>query len=166
LLRRVELLGLLVVHNRTDDQRALLRGQRLVRERLDRAVDLDRRREIGRDEQVRAVALDHLAQKVLRESYCLIAFHCSPSDRLLGGVRQKFSLTVALKRASSFVMRPFVISSCRFWSSVCMPCAWPVWIAEYICATLPSRIRLRIAGVPIMISCAAMRPPPVRFSSV
>ena len=47
-----------------------------------------------------------------------------------------------------------------------MPCAWPVWIAEYICAILPSRIRLRMAGVPIMISCAAMRPPPTFFSSV
>ena len=32
---------------------------------------------------------------------------------------------------------------------------------EYICAILPSRIRLRMAGVPIMISCAATRPPPV-----
>ena len=38
-----------------------------------------------------------------------------------------------------------------------MPAAWPVWIDEYICAILPSRIRLRIAGVPIMISCAAIR---------
>ena len=38
--------------------------------------------------------------------------------------------------------------------------AWPVWIAEYICAILSSRIRLRIAGVPIMISCAATRPVP------
>ena len=38
--------------------------------------------------------------------------------------------------------------------------AAPVWIAEYICATLFSRIRLRIAGVPIMISCAATRPVP------
>ena len=39
-----------------------------------------------------------------------------------------------------------------------MPNCWPVWIAEYICATLLSRIRLRMAGVPIMISCAATRP--------
>ena len=36
----------------------------------------------------------------------------------------------------------------------------PVWIAEYICATLASRIRFRMAGVPIMISCAATRPEP------
>ena len=48
-----------------------------------------------------------------------------------------------------------------------MPMAWPVWIAEYICATLFSRIRLRIAGVPIMISCAATRPvPSLDLSSV
>ena len=37
---------------------------------------------------------------------------------------------------------------------------------RYICAILPSRIRLRIAGVPIMISCAATRPPPFFFISV
>ena len=41
-----------------------------------------------------------------------------------------------------------------------MPIAWPVCIAEYICGTLASRIRLRIAGVQIMISCAATRPVP------
>ena len=37
---------------------------------------------------------------------------------------------------------------------------------EYICAILPSRMRLRIAGVPIMISWAAIRPPPFFFISV
>ena len=48
-----------------------------------------------------------------------------------------------------------------------MPTDCDVWIDEYICATLPSRIRLRIAGVPIMISCAAIRPcPSLVFSSV
>ena len=47
-----------------------------------------------------------------------------------------------------------------------MPWPWPVWIDEYIWAILFSRIRFRIAGVAIMISCAAMRPPPSRFSSV
>ena len=41
-----------------------------------------------------------------------------------------------------------------------MPSWRPVWIAEYICAILFSRIRLRIAGVPTMISCAATRPVP------
>ena len=30
-----------------------------------------------------------------------------------------------------------------------MPSFWPVWMEEYICAILFSRIRLRIAGVPI-----------------
>ncbi len=39
-------------------------------------------------------------------------------------------------------------------------------MAEYICATLSSRIKLRIAGVPIIISCAATRPPPIFFNSV
>lgn len=49
---------------------------------------------------------------------------------------------------------------------VCIPSLRPVWIAEYICATLSSRIRLRIAGVPTMISQAATRPPPFFFTSV
>ena len=31
-----------------------------------------------------------------------------------------------------------------------MPKPWPVWIAEYICATFASRIRLRIAGVCVL----------------
>ena len=48
-----------------------------------------------------------------------------------------------------------------------MPAACEVWIAEYICATLFSRIRLRIAGDPTMISCAATRPwPSLVLSSV
>ena len=48
-----------------------------------------------------------------------------------------------------------------------MPNCWPVWMAEYICATFASRIRLRMAGVAIMISCAATRPAPsLVFSSV
>src|SRR5258708_3035333 len=47
-----------------------------------------------------------------------------------------------------------------------MPWPWPVWMAEYICAILPSRIKFRMAGVPIMISCAAIRPPPTRFIKV
>lgn len=41
-----------------------------------------------------------------------------------------------------------------------MPIWRPVWIAEYICAIFASRIRLRMAGVPIMISWAATRPAP------
>ena len=41
-----------------------------------------------------------------------------------------------------------------------MPRLWPVWMAEYICAILFSRIRFLIAEVPSMISCAATRPEP------
>src|SRR5690242_21282273 len=41
-----------------------------------------------------------------------------------------------------------------------MPADWLVWITEYIWATLFSRIRFRIAGVPTMISHAAVRPCP------
>src|SRR3569833_31893 len=76
------------------------------------------------------------------------------------------ALVWALYLASSLVMTPLLMSSWRHWSSVCMPAAWPVWIAEYIWAILPSRIWFRIAGVPIMISWAAIRPPPTFFNKV
>ena len=39
-------------------------------------------------------------------------------------------------------------------------------MVEYICAVRFSRMRFRIAGVPIMISWAATRPPPLFLSSV
>ena len=51
-------------------------------------------------------------------------------------------------------------SSVKSWSSVFMPTLLPVWMEEYICATLASRIKLRIALVPSMISWAATRPWP------
>ena len=41
-----------------------------------------------------------------------------------------------------------------------MPTLLPVWMLEYICAILASRIKLRMALVPSMISCAATRPWP------
>jgi hypothetical protein len=75
LLRRVELLRLLVVHDRAHDQRALRRRERAVRERANRAVDLDGRRKVCRDEEIGTVVLDHLLQQILRQPYCLIAFH-------------------------------------------------------------------------------------------
>jgi hypothetical protein len=75
LLGRVVFLGLPVVHDRADQRGALLRGERLVVHRRDPAVDLDRRREAGGEEQVGAVELDHLAQQLVDKSDCLVAFH-------------------------------------------------------------------------------------------
>ena len=63
-------------------------------------------------------------------------------------------------------MRRFPTICSKHWSIVCMPNALPVWIAEYICATLSSRIKFRIAEVPRIISWAAIRPPVAFFSSV
>ena len=63
-------------------------------------------------------------------------------------------------------MVPFATRFFRVWSRVIIPSPAPVWMAEYICAILFSRIRLRIAGVPSMISWAATRPPVWRFNSV
>ena len=57
--------------------------QRLVGNRHDLAVNLDRRREIGGNEQVGAVLLRHQAQEVVHEFQCLIAFHSFvPYERL------------------------------------------------------------------------------------
>src|SRR5262249_57500452 len=113
--------------------------------------DLHRRRETRGDEQVGALLRQQRTQKVVDEFRCLFAFHGYPA---------KLSLFAALPRASADEMMFRCTSSCRFWSRVCMPICRPVWIAEYICAILFSRIRLRIAGVPIMISYAAQRPAP------
>ncbi len=57
----------------------LIRGQRRIGRLVDRAVDFDRRRETTRDEEVRAVPLDHLPKQVLYQSYRLFAFHLSPA---------------------------------------------------------------------------------------
>src|SRR6185295_3017924 len=125
--------------------------ERGLRHRGHLAVDLHRRREARGDEEVRALLRDQRAQQVVDELGCLFAFHFYPA---------KLSLLAALPRASAIEMMFLCTSSCKFWSSVCMPIWRPVWIAEYICAILFSRIRLRIAGVPIMISWAAQRPAP------
>ncbi len=71
----VEFLGLPVVHDGAHQAGALLRAQGAVRLRPDFAVDLDRRRKAGGDEQVRALLLDHAPQQVLHQPYGLIAFH-------------------------------------------------------------------------------------------
>jgi NAD(P)H dehydrogenase (quinone) len=70
------------------------------------------------------------------------------------------SALLALLRASAGLITLRLTSSVRFWSRVCMPTLLPVWIEEYIWATLASRIRLRMALVPTMISWAATRPWP------
>src|SRR4249919_3477940 len=68
------------------------------------------------------------------------ARHSTPMDH------SNRRLSLAYSLAWILVIRPRLTKSCKFWSRVCMPTFWPVWIEEYICATLSSRIRLRIAG--------------------
>src|SRR5687767_7424491 len=154
-LLRLELRRLLVVHHRAAEHGGVLRGECLLRHRGHLAVDLHRRREAGGDEEVGALLRDQGAQQVVDELGCLFSFHAQ-----VPLYPAKLSLLAALPRASADEMMFRCTSSCRFWSSVCMPIWRPVWIAEYICAILFSRIRLRMAGVPIMISCAAQRPEP------
>jgi hypothetical protein len=71
----VEFLDLLVVHDGAHHHRGLIGRQWRIGRLVNGAVDLDGRWKAARDEQVRAVALDHLAQQILRQAYRLLAFH-------------------------------------------------------------------------------------------
>src|SRR5688572_9489431 len=163
-LGSLELLRLLVVHHRARQLRRVLHVELLARHRRHLAVELDGGREARGDEEVRPLLGHHRLQEVVHELDCLVSFHtlllpvCAVRRALAAYLQ--LTLLAALLRASSTEMTLRLTRSWRFWSSVCMPYCWPVWIAEYICATLASRIRLRIAGVPTMISCAATRPEP------
>ncbi len=107
---------------------------------------------------------EHQPQKVVHEFECLVASHglrAPPGTGWWTPIRREAALVGALHARFGGRTRRCAApgrrgtgraSACRYF--------WPVWIAEYICAILFSRIRLRIAGVPIMISCAAIRPSP------
>jgi hypothetical protein len=75
LLGLLELGRLLVVHDRARQRQRVLRRQRLRRDLGDAAVDLDRGRKVGRQEEVGAVARDQQAQQVVDELRGLVAFH-------------------------------------------------------------------------------------------
>ena len=74
-LGRVEFLDLFVVHDGAHHHGRLISRQRRVGRLVNRAIYLDGRGKAASDEQVRTVALDHLAQQVLRQAYRLLAFH-------------------------------------------------------------------------------------------
>ena len=74
--------------------------------------------------------------------------------------RGNFPILALLARPLAGLMMLRRTRSVRFWSSVCMPTLLLVWMVEYDQATLASRIRLRMALVPVMISCVATRPEP------
>ena len=103
LLGGLELRRLLVVH---DAQRAsscgVLRRQRLVGHRRHLAVDLDRGRKAGGDEQVGGLLRHHRPQQIVHEFDCLISFHsCSCLTGACCQPVRKLSLFAALPRASS-----------------------------------------------------------------
>src|SRR5690606_17850095 len=75
----VESARLLVVHDRTNQDRSLLRREHALGLRTNLAVDLDRGREAGGDEQVRALAVDDALEQVLHQLDSLFAFHFAPS---------------------------------------------------------------------------------------
>ena len=62
-----EIGGLPIVHDRTREFSGVLRQQWLVGNRYHLAVDLDRRREVCRDEEVRTVFLRHQSQQFVHE---------------------------------------------------------------------------------------------------
>jgi len=74
-LGRLKFGSLPVVHDRTREFCRVLRQQWLVGYRHHLAIDLDRRRIIGRDKEVGAVLLGHQAQQLVHEFQCLVVFH-------------------------------------------------------------------------------------------
>jgi len=70
-----ELGRLLVVHERARQRLRVLARKRLRRDLGDLAIDLDRRREVGGEKQIAAVAAHQQAQQVVDELAGLIAFH-------------------------------------------------------------------------------------------
>jgi hypothetical protein len=72
----VEFLGLAIVHDGTHQHRGLLAGQGALRLRSHFAVDLDRRRKAGGDEQVGGLLVDDATKKILHEFDALFPVHC------------------------------------------------------------------------------------------
>jgi hypothetical protein len=124
----------------------------------DLAVDLDGRREVGGEEQVRAfLRLTISAQQVVMnfEAWSRSIDRPTPAEMPSCGVAvARFPWPRSAGESSwgglgaRFGRRDDVAPHQvgRFWSSVCMPRLWPVWIAEYICAILFSRIRFGWPG--------------------
>src|SRR5207342_2392361 len=166
LVRLLELLALRRRHHVEHQVAALLRRERALRDRRQLAVHLHGRRHAGGDEQVRGLLMGHQFQErgEIDAAAHVELLRNARAPKPSGGQSNSF-LSLAYSRACGLVTRPRLTRSCRHWSRVCMPTFWPVWMDEYICATLSSRIRFRMAGMPTMISCAAMRPPPTFFSS-
>jgi hypothetical protein len=75
LLGGVELPGLPVVHDGAHQARALLGAQGSIRLRPYFAVDLDRGRKSGGDEEIGPLLFDHAPEQVLHQTYRLIAIH-------------------------------------------------------------------------------------------
>ena len=82
LLRRLELGGLLVVHHAAHELDRVLRRERGLRDRRDLAVDLERRREFGRDEQVGALLPDEQVEELVDELGGAFAFHAGVPGRV------------------------------------------------------------------------------------
>ena len=81
LLAFLELGGLTVVHQGARQFGGVAGRQRHAGHRYHLAVDLERRRKLGRQEQIGAIAAEHQPQQVLQEFRRLFAFH-RVSDRL------------------------------------------------------------------------------------
>jgi hypothetical protein len=70
-----EIAHLLVVHDRVRQRFGVLRREALVRNRRDLAVDFQRGRKTGGNEQVGSLARDHCAQQFVHESLCVLFIH-------------------------------------------------------------------------------------------
>ncbi len=78
-LGALELGRLFVVHDRARQRQGVLAGERLRRQLGDCAIDLDGRRKVGREKQVRAAPADHQLEQIVDEFGSLITIHTPPS---------------------------------------------------------------------------------------
>ena len=69
------MLGLLIVHDGTNNDGALRRRETLLCRLVNITIYFDGRWKAGRDEQVGTILGNHLLEQRLHHSCCLIAFH-------------------------------------------------------------------------------------------
>jgi hypothetical protein len=75
LTRKRPIPGGAVVHDGAHQTGALLGTQRTIGLRADLAVDLDRGRKAGGDEQIRSLFFDHSPKQILHQAYSLFPLH-------------------------------------------------------------------------------------------
>ena len=131
------------------------------------AVDAEHRRAARRQVEIGRLDLEHVLEQAARSRSrsVVIARPRAARGCSCGGLRCSMAASTSepgmrVRASSELITCPAVTRSISAASIVCMPTFAPTCIADGIWWVLPSRIRLRTAGVPTRISSAAARPPP------